>query len=98
MDPNGYNPVITAVDTAHGSGHVGLLAFNGAAVFQGMTLKGLDTSLQGWRTSSGSWEPDARGIRGATDGLAAGTEAARFVPAAAAAPSFGWTPAQEQCS
>ena len=30
MDPDGYAPVITAVDTAHGSGHVGLLAFNGA--------------------------------------------------------------------
>lgn len=83
LDPNGYAPVITAIDTAHGSGHVGLLAFNGATVFQGMALKGLDTTLQGWRTSSGSWEPDARGIRGATDGLPAGTEAARFVPAAA---------------
>ncbi|WP_104173705.1 GH32 C-terminal domain-containing protein [Arthrobacter sp. Y81] len=83
LDPNGYAPVITATDTAHGSGHVGLLTFNGATVFQGMDLKGLDTSLQGWHTSSGSWEPDARGIRGATDGLPAGTEAARFVPAAA---------------
>jgi levanase len=81
LDPNGYDPVITAVDTAHGSGHVGLLSFNGTTVFQGMTLKGLDTSLQGWRTATGSWEPDARGLRGATDG--AGTEAARFVPAVA---------------
>ncbi|KIS28883.1 levanase [Arthrobacter sp. SPG23] len=83
MDPNGYAPAITATDTTHGSGHVGLLAFNGSAVFQGMALKGLDTSLQGWRTAAGSWEPDARGLRGATDGLAAGTDAARFVPAVA---------------
>lgn len=83
MDPNGYAPAITAADTAHGSGHVGLLAFNGTAAFQGMALKGLDTSLQGWRTAAGSWEPDVRGLRGAADGLAAGTEAARFVPAVA---------------
>lgn len=83
LDPNGYAPAITATDTAHGSGHIGLLAFNGSTVFQGMTLKGLDTSLQGWRTDSGSWEPDVRGLRGATDGLAAGADAARFVPAVA---------------
>ena len=83
MDPNGYSPVISAADTAHGSGHVGLLAFNGITVFQGMTLKGLDTELQGWQTAAGSWEPDVRGLRGATDGLAAGTDAVRFVPAVA---------------
>ncbi|MBP1137916.1 levanbiose-producing levanase [Arthrobacter sp. PvP023] len=83
LDPNGYAPAITATDAAHGSGHVGLLAFNGSTVFQGMILKGLDTSLQGWRTGSGSWEPDVRGLRGATDGLAAGADAARFVPAVA---------------
>lgn len=83
LDPNGYAPVITAVDTAHGSGHVGLLSFNGTTVFQGMTLKGLDTSLQGWRTAAGSWEPDTRGLRGATDGVPPGTDAARFVPTVA---------------
>ncbi|WLQ08470.1 glycoside hydrolase family 32 protein [Arthrobacter oryzae] len=83
LDPNGFAPAITAADTAHGSGHVGLLAFNGTTLFQGMTLKGLDTSLQGWRTAAGSWEPDVRGVRGASDGLPAGADAARFVPAVA---------------
>ncbi len=83
MDPNGYNPVITASDSLHGSGHVGLLAFNGTTTFQGMALKGLDTSLQGWRTGAGTWEPDARGLRGTTGGLPAGADAARFIPAVA---------------
>lgn len=79
LDPDGYAPVITAQDTAHPSGHVGLLSYNGETVFQSLTLKGLETSLQGWRTASGSWEPDSRGLRGAT----AGAEAARFIPAVA---------------
>ncbi|WP_457965360.1 glycoside hydrolase family 32 protein [Arthrobacter sp. D1-29] len=83
LDPNGYTPVITAQDASHGSGHVGLLSFNGESVFQGMTLKGLESSLQGWRTAAGSWEPDTRGMRGAVDGLPAGGEAARFIPAVA---------------
>jgi levanase len=79
LDPDGYAPVITAQDAAHGSGHVGVLAYNGESVFQSLTLKGLESSLEGWRTASGGWEPDARGVRGA----AAGAEAARFIPAVA---------------
>lgn len=79
LDPNGANPAITATDSAHASGHVGLGSFNGTAVFQSMTLRGLETSLQGWRVGSGSWEPDAKGLRG----FAASGTAARFIPAVA---------------
>jgi levanbiose-producing levanase len=79
LDPNGANPAITATDSAHASGYVGLGSFNGTAVFQSMTLRGLETSLQGWRVGSGSWEPDAKGLRAF---VASGT-AARFIPAVA---------------
>ncbi len=79
LDPNGANPAITATDSAHASGYVGLGSFNGTAVFQSMTLRGLETSLQGWRVGSGSWEPDAKGLRG----FAASGTAARFIPAVA---------------
>ncbi|MBT2531115.1 glycoside hydrolase family 32 protein [Arthrobacter sp. ISL-48] len=83
LDPDGYAPVITAQDAAHGSGHVGLRSFNGDSAFQGLTLKGLESSLQGWRSASGSWEPDVRGLRGAADGMPVGGEASRFIPAVA---------------
>ena len=79
LDPNGATPAITATDSAQASGHVGLGSFNGTAVFQSMTLRGLETSLQGWRPAAGSWEPDAKGLRAD----AAGATAARFIPAVA---------------
>lgn len=79
LDPNGATPAITATDSTAGAGHVGLGSYNGAAVFQGMTLRGLESSLQNWRTAAGSWEPDAAGLRAA----AAGGPAARFIPAVA---------------
>ncbi|BCW38099.1 hypothetical protein StoSoilA2_41550 [Arthrobacter sp. StoSoilA2] len=79
LDPNGVMPAITATDAAHASGHVGLGSYNGTAVFQSMTLRGLETSLQGWRSAAGSWEPDAKGLRAsAADGTAL-----RYVPAVA---------------
>lgn len=80
LDPNGAMPAITATDSTHASGHVGLGSFNGTAVFQGMTLRGLETSLQGWRSSAGSWEPDAAGLRA----TAASGTAVRYIPAVAA--------------
>ncbi|MCU1517369.1 MAG: Levanase, partial [Pseudarthrobacter sp.] len=79
LDPNGATPAITATDSSHTSGHVGLGSFNGTTVFQGMTLRGLETSLQGWHPAAGSWEPDAKGLRGSAE---SGT-AARFIPAVA---------------
>ncbi|NYD77782.1 glycoside hydrolase family 32 protein [Arthrobacter cupressi] len=79
LDPNGAMPSITATDSSVGSGNVGLLSYNGTAVFQGMTLRGFETPLQGWRVGSGSWEPDARGLRG----TASSGAAVRFVPAVA---------------
>ncbi|OFI37021.1 levanase [Arthrobacter sp. SW1] len=79
LDPNGATPSITATDSSAASGNVGLLSYNGTAVFQSMTLRGLETSLQGWRVASGAWEPDARGLRG----TASSGTAVRFVPAVA---------------
>ncbi|WP_120520305.1 glycoside hydrolase family 32 protein [Arthrobacter celericrescens] len=79
LDPNGAMPSITATDSSVGSGNVGLLSYNGTTVFQGMTLRGLESSLQGWRVGSGAWEPDARGLRG----TASSGSAVRFVPAVA---------------
>ncbi|ADX71906.1 levanase [Pseudarthrobacter phenanthrenivorans] len=79
LDPNGAMPAITATDSASGSGHVGLGAYNGTVVFQSMTLRGLEGALQGWRTASGSWEPDPKGLRA----FAAAGTAARFIPEAA---------------
>ncbi|ACL41746.1 Levanase [Pseudarthrobacter chlorophenolicus A6] len=79
LDPNGATPAITATDSTAGSGHIGLGSYNGTAVFQSMTLRGLESPLQGWRTASGSWEPDAAGLRATP----AGGTAARFIPAVA---------------
>lgn len=79
LDPDGATPAITVTDSTHTSGHVGIGSYNGPVVFQGMTLRGLETSLQGWRTVSGSWEPDARGLRAAAPDGTAG----RYIPAVA---------------
>ncbi|UVJ39401.1 glycoside hydrolase family 32 protein [Arthrobacter sp. CJ23] len=79
LDRDGYLPAITATDSTHAAGHVGLLSYNGTAVFQGMTLRGLESRLQGWRSSSGAWEPDVRGLRA----TASSGTAARYLPAVA---------------
>jgi levanbiose-producing levanase len=79
LDPNGTMPAITATDASQASGHVGLGSYNGTAVFQSMTLRGLETSLQGWRSSAGSWEPDSKGLRAS---VPSGT-AVRYIPAVA---------------
>ncbi|MHC6222729.1 GH32 C-terminal domain-containing protein [Arthrobacter sp. MMS24-S77] len=79
LTPNGTMPVITATDSSQTKGHVGLLSYNGTTVFQGMTLRGLESSLQGWRTTAGTWEPDVKGLRG----TASGGTAVRYIPAVA---------------
>lgn len=79
LTPNGTMPAITATDSSQTAGHVGLLSYNGTAVFQGMTVRGLESSLQGWRTTVGAWEPDVKGLRG----TASGATAVRFLPAVA---------------
>ena len=79
LDPNGAMPIITATDATFAAGNIGLGSYNGTAVIQGMTLRGLESPLEGWRTASGAWEPDAAGLRAS---VAAGT-AARFIPAVA---------------
>ncbi|MFB8141482.1 GH32 C-terminal domain-containing protein [Streptomyces parvus] len=61
--PDGYAPVITATDTAHASGRVGVAVTGGAASFENLALTDLVTDLDGWATASGTWTPDLRGIR-----------------------------------
>ncbi|MET9660717.1 GH32 C-terminal domain-containing protein [Streptomyces sp. NPDC006510] len=74
ITPDGYAPVITAQDAVHGSGLLGVLAYNGSVLFEGITSTGLVTDLQGWSTVSGTWTRDLRGLR------AEGAEALRIAP------------------
>lgn len=74
ITPDGYAPVITAQDATHGSGLLGVLAYNGAVRFEGIATTGPVTDLQGWSTVSGAWTPDLRGLRGE------GAEALRIAP------------------
>ncbi|MGX6745482.1 GH32 C-terminal domain-containing protein [Streptomyces xantholiticus] len=64
IKPDGYAPVITAEDTAHTVGHLGVLAYNGAVSFENTAAAGLGTDVHGWTARTGSWTPDLRGIRG----------------------------------
>ncbi|MEE1772557.1 glycoside hydrolase family 32 protein [Streptomyces sp. JV185] len=72
--PDGYAPVITAQETTHGSGLLGVLAYNGSVHFEGIAASGLVTDLQGWATVSGDWTRDLRGLR------AEGTGALHIAP------------------
>lgn len=74
ITPDGYAPVITAEDSAHAAGQLGVLAYNGAVTFEEIAVRGLVTDLQGWSAVSGSWTPDLRGLR------AEGTEALSVAP------------------
>ncbi|MYS91191.1 MULTISPECIES: GH32 C-terminal domain-containing protein [Streptomyces] len=64
LSPDGYAPAITARDSAHTSGRLGVLVSDGAASFDNIAAADLATDIQGWTTRSGTWTPDLRGIRG----------------------------------
>ncbi|MBC9725251.1 GH32 C-terminal domain-containing protein [Streptomyces sp. TRM68367] len=64
LSPDGYAPAITARDSAHASGRLGVLVTDGAASFDNLAAADLVTDVQGWTTRSGTWTPDLRGIRG----------------------------------
>ncbi|MCX4537096.1 GH32 C-terminal domain-containing protein [Streptomyces sp. NBC_00841] len=74
ITPDGYAPVITAEDSAHTAGQLGVQAYNGSVLFEGVATSGPVTDLQGWSTVSGSWTPDLRGLR------AEGASALRTAP------------------
>lgn len=74
LTPDGYAPVITAEDTAHSAGLLGVQVYNGSVSFDDLAATGLITDLQGWSSRSGAWTPDLRGIR------AEGTDALRIAP------------------
>ncbi|MEU9094850.1 glycoside hydrolase family 32 protein [Streptomyces sp. NPDC048428] len=74
ITPDGYAPVITAEDSAHPAGRLGVLAYNGSVSFENIAVRTLVTDLQGWSTASGSWTPDLRGVR------AEGAEALSVAP------------------
>ncbi|WP_433615982.1 GH32 C-terminal domain-containing protein [Paenibacillus cellulositrophicus] len=67
-----YQPVIRAVDTAYASGYLGLHVWNGSAVFQNVKVGSLAGNLDGMLASTGSWQPDLKGLKGTgTTGQAA---------------------------
>ncbi|SCF60655.1 GH32 C-terminal domain-containing protein [Streptomyces sp. Ncost-T10-10d] len=68
ITPDGYAPVITAEDSTHPAGQLGVLAHNGSVVFEEIAVTDLVTDLQGWSTVSGGWTPDLRGLRAEGDG------------------------------
>ncbi|BBJ39465.1 hypothetical protein SSPO_021830 [Streptomyces antimycoticus] len=64
LSPDGYAPAITAKDSAHTSGRLGVLVSGGAASFDNIAAADLATDARGWTTRSGTWTPDLHGIRG----------------------------------
>ncbi|WP_326599855.1 glycoside hydrolase family 32 protein [Streptomyces sp. NBC_01803] len=81
LRPDGWAPVISAEDTAHTAGHLGVQSYNGGASFDAITADDLETDLQGWSATAGSWEPDLLGTRGQA---AASAAALRTAPLAGA--------------
>ncbi|MGP3917515.1 glycoside hydrolase family 32 protein [Nonomuraea sp. 10N515B] len=81
LSPDGYAPAITARDTGHALGRLGVLVSGGAASFDNIAAADLVTDVMGWTTRSGTWTPDLRGIRGGsglrTDSFAHGDLVAR---------------------
>ncbi|HEY5833748.1 GH32 C-terminal domain-containing protein [Streptomyces sp.] len=73
IQPNGYAPVITAQDSTHASGRLGLQIYNGSASFENVSVSDVTTDLQGWTDVSGTWTPDLRGIRAQSSGTATRT-------------------------
>ncbi|KAF9114205.1 hypothetical protein BGX30_006670, partial [Mortierella sp. GBA39] len=59
-----YQPVIRAIDTAYASGYLGLHVWNGSAVFQNVRVGSLAGNLDGVLASTGSWQPDLKGLKG----------------------------------
>jgi levanbiose-producing levanase len=64
LSPDGYAPAITARNSGHASGLLGVLVSGGAASFDNIAAADLVTDVRGWTTRSGTWTPDLRGIRG----------------------------------
>ena len=63
LSADGYEPKITAQDSTHASGRLGLQVYNGSASFDAITADDVTTDLQGWTDDSGTWTPDLLGVR-----------------------------------
>lgn len=75
---DGYGPRITATDSTHTSGRLGLQVYNGSASFDAITADDVTADLQGWTDNSGTWTPDLQGVRAQSAGS---TPALRAAPA-----------------
>jgi len=78
LDPDGYEPKITAQDSTHASGRLGLQVYNGSASFDAIDVDDVTADLQGWSDTSGTWTPDLQGVRAQPAGS---TPALRTAPA-----------------
>ncbi|MEV5025741.1 GH32 C-terminal domain-containing protein [Paenibacillus sp. LPE1-1-1.1] len=65
---SGYAPKITVTDHAYPAGQVGLQLYNGAAVFQNMTVSVFRTNMGGWSADTGAWTPHLEGLKGVSTG------------------------------
>lgn len=61
-----YKPVIDIQDTAYVSGRLGLHVWDGAALFQNISVSDLKGELGNVLTSTGQWQPDLRGRKGSS--------------------------------
>lgn len=63
-----YHPIIDVHDEAYTWGYLGLNVWNGSALFQNVKVSEMVGNLGESLTSSGSWQPDLRGLKGTADG------------------------------
>ncbi|CAH1212628.1 hypothetical protein PAECIP111892_03788 [Paenibacillus auburnensis] len=61
---NQYKPVIDMEDSAYHSGQLGLQVWDGAALFQNITVSDLKGNLETVLASTGQWQPDLSGKKG----------------------------------
>lgn len=64
----GYAPKIAVTDHAYPAGQIGLQLYNGAAVFQNMTVSAFRTNMGGWSAAAGVWTPHLEGLKGVSAG------------------------------
>lgn len=65
---NGYDPIITVTDNSYSSGYVGLNVYNGSVLFQSIMISDMNTNLNGWTTSGGTWSPNLNGVKAVSAG------------------------------
>ncbi|WP_342447496.1 family 16 glycoside hydrolase [Paenibacillus ihuae] len=61
---NQYKPVMDIEDEAYRSGQLGLHVWDGAALFQNITVSDLQGNLETVLASTGQWQPDLSGKKG----------------------------------